>query len=346
MDTSIRMDVRFEVTLMNGDPLKEIINDDNYFINLGGFAIESHGIGHFFDFDSTVMDFNDDGTCASGWFDVPDDLTADLLAEADKLDKFFFLICDDEDMELPNSLEIKDISFTDEDGAHFSVQHAVLEEFNRKLLSEKYAYFLCRYGDFEFSSSAILSVADIIRESMEMTVPDNILNIIGYTQDICYDPGIKGNADFLIDQLITKSESAGSIYRVSLIDRTPVPDDANPFADFRNAESRYFYCDSLEKCQDAVWEYIEENALNAENFGGGSVYRGNEYIGQISCDGSTPSPELERALQADMPILRKCLNEDSGSRRMTGQSKEKLDDRINKVKTSRERSINEEWTRE
>lgn len=368
-EKQVIMEAYFDVSTIAGDSIESLLKDERYYADVGGFEIEVDGKTVPFDFEATAMRVEKDGTCVFGnyegflerIYDVDpchediweeqglekEDITAELLASADKLTEFYLGIYCYDDTSIPYSLKVKDMLFTNENDETFSIDPSVLDDFNRHFLAEQYACFMCKYGPFEFRPSTISLYQDLVKGSMESITPYGTLNMINFVQNSCYEPGIRGHADFLIDQLVSSSVSKDSIFRVSLMDCTEIPDDANPFADFGNAESKYFYCDSLEKCQTAVSQYIEVNGLGARSWGGGFVYRGNEYIGQISYNGrfwnkyqeygaidtykDTPALAMEKALQKNMPLLKESLAEEIENSR-----KESLDERIDKASVTGE----------
>lgn len=149
MDKRVTMQARFDVQTITGEPLKDLLNDEIHYVDIGPFEIETGGRLIPFDFESISIDFDNDSACIFCCFtgleermsDVDmhhevswaaaglerKDITAALLADADALTKFHFAAGGYGIPRIPCSLKLKAMTFTDEHDNTYAVKHDVLD---------------------------------------------------------------------------------------------------------------------------------------------------------------------------------------------------------------------------
>ena len=304
------MEAKFRAVLMNGESFEPYLLGDKGYADIGGFEVRVPGYKELipFDFEATVKRCNEDGTFSFGnWdglafreFDVDpcheddwvenglrkEDITARLLASAEKLNDFYFAVYDMEDNSIPCFLEVLEMNFTDEKNMCYSILPEVLKEYNRQRVAEQAAEFIRESNHLPYDATVRQRVEESYLEKLKSKESAGILAVIDSIQKIRFDTNtIRKEGEFLIDCMLEVAASKNNIYRVGLAAYGNPDHGENPDKPIPGVDMKYVYCDSIEACQEAVNSYIREHDLGGGNWCGGMLYQGGKYAGRISYNG-------------------------------------------------------------
>lgn len=364
------MESTFRAVLMNGEKLDSYYLNDKGYVDVGGFevCVPEYKESIPFDFEATAKSCNDDGTYSYGNWDgfleriydvdpcheevwaenglTKEDITAKLLASAERLEEFYFNVCDKNDRMIPCFLEVLSMEFWDEKDNYHAIDTNVLQNFNRLRVAEQIAELMQPKTTYR---ERIPLMEEFIK-SMQNENPNGVLGKITSIQNASfYRTEKRALCDFLIDSMLEVSASKEQIYRVGLTAYGNPDHGENPCERLSDVEARYTYKASIKECQEEVSIYIEKHNLGSGNWCGGMVFKSDEYVGSISYNGRFWDKEskygsLSQLLKTDIPqidseicgygknLFQKDLSSDDKS----------LENKINKIgKSSKEKKVRE-----